>query len=214
MNADLKPTAAQRFRRYFATGLLVLAPIWATLYLVVLVVRIIGGFLSPLLRQLAESLYEGAAWLAVVRIAADVAAFIITVIFIAIVGYFVRKVIGKKLLDLVGRLLNRIPVIREVYDGVSKFLQMLFGEKAGFKRVVAVQFPNEQSWAIGFVTNSGTWALPNQATGEMLSVFVPTTPNPTSGFLLLCKPEQVTTLDLTIDEAVKLIISGGTLGKS
>jgi uncharacterized membrane protein len=156
-------------------------------------------------------LYPGEAWLAVVRIAADVAAFLVTVLIIAAVGTLVRKVVGQRLLKPMEYLLKRIPVIREIYDGVSKFLQMLFGDKAGFQRVVAVKFPSERSWTIGFVTNARPWAIPGTEKTSLLTVFIPTAPVPTQGFLILYEQDDIVPLEMTVDEALKLILSGGTL---
>ncbi len=202
-----------RFRRNFATGLLVLAPAFITIYLVTLVVHFLGGFISPFLRDAAIYLLGENQWPRLILLISDVVGFLITVVIIAFVGALVRRVVGKRLLGLVNRALSRIPVIREVYDGITKFLQLLFGDKSGFQHVVAVRFPNEHTWSIGFVTNSRDWPGEDGTLKLHHVVFVPHTPNASSGFTVFAQPEHTIRLDLTVDEALKIIISGGTLSE-
>lgn len=202
---------ATRFRRHFATGLLVLLPIWATVYIVVFVVQLLGGMLSPHIRTLLLNLFGTGYWTAVAPTVADVVAFIATVLLIALVGMTVGKVMGRRMLELLDALLARIPVIREVYGGVRKFTEILFGSKSGFQRVVAVRFPIERAWRIGFVTSEVEWRIPEDSETKYVSVFVPSTPNPTGGFLMFYAPEDIVALSYSVDEAVKLIVSGGTL---
>lgn len=202
---------AVRFRRHFVTGVLVLAPIWATVYIVLFVVRLLGGLLSPYMRSLLLELFGTGYWTAVAPTVADVVAFFVTVLLIALVGLTVGKVVGQRMLELLDALLGRIPVIREVYGGVRKFTEILFGSKSGFQRVVAVRFPIERAWRIGFVTSEVKWRIPEEGGDLYISVFVPSTPNPTGGFLMFYAAEDVVPLSYSVDEAIKLIVSGGTL---
>ena len=130
---------------------------------------------------------------------------------IALLGAAVSRVFGRRSFDALNAALGRIPVIREIYTGVRGFSEALFGDKTSFKRVVAVQYPNEYTWRIGFVTSAAEWRIPEGTGPPHLSVFVPVTPNATSGFLLLARADQVMPLSLSVDEAIKLIVSGGTL---
>ena len=215
MNGTPSPDAAlsraSRFRQNFVTGLLVLTPLWITGYIVVLVVRTLGGFLSPYLRAAAVRLLGEGHWPGLVTLSADVVGFLITVLLITLVGLAVGRVVGQRVVELVSALLGRIPVVREVYTGVRKFGSMLLGDKSNLKRVVAVRFPYERAWRIGFVTSERDWRFPEETGFAHVAVFVPGTPNPTSGFLIFYAPEDIIPLSLSVDEAVKLIVTGGTL---
>ena len=202
---------ASCLRRHFVTGLLALAPVWLTGYIVVLVVRALGGFLSPYLRLLAVRFFGEGHWPGLVTVAADIVGFLLTVLLVMLVGFAVGKVMGQRAVDIVNSLLGRIPVIRELYGGVRKFGEMLLGDKTNLKRVVAVRFPYERAWRIGFVTSEREWRFPEDANTVLTAVFVPGTPNPTSGFLVFYPPEDIIPLTLSVDEAIKLIVTGGTL---
>ncbi|MDD5087299.1 MAG: DUF502 domain-containing protein [bacterium] len=209
--APRKPSKAARFRRHFMTGLVILAPVWLTVYLVLLAVRLLGGLLSPLMRALASSLGGHSRYAPLMTSAADVVAFLLTVTLIAVVGFAVNRVMGRRLMDAFDALLRRIPFVREVYGGIRKVADVLFGDKTGFQRVVAVRFPTETAWSLGFVTSDYVWKIPEDTEQAHTVVFVPTTPNVTTGFLLLCKNGDFVPLSLTVDEAMKVIISVGTL---
>lgn len=206
-----KPSMAKQFRRHFVTGLMVLAPLWLTGYIVVTVVHRLGGYLSPYLRSAAERMFGEIQWPAVVTISADIVGFIFTIALVAFVGMAVGKVMGQRLVELVNSLLSRIPVVRELYTGVRKFGEILIGDKSNLKRVVAVRFPYDRAWRIGFVTNEKDWQFPENDGPAHTAVFIPGTPNPTAGFLVFYPPEEIMPLSMTVDEAVKLIVSGGTL---
>lgn len=211
MVTDVTPPRPGRFRRHFFTGLLVLAPLWLTIYIIVVVVRLLGGILSPYIRALAISILGHGPWERPVNIVSDLVAFVLTVLLITLIGFTVRKVVGQRLIGLLSLVIGRIPVIREIYNGVRKFLDVLFGDKSKFRQVVAVRFPTERAWSIGFVTSRMQINIPENSSTTHITVFVPKTPNPTNGYLLLCLPTDVVPLTLTVDEAIKLIVSGGTL---
>ena len=205
------PVRRGRFRRHFYTGLLVLAPIWLTVYVIIIVVKLIGGLLSPAVRAVAISLLGHGPWERPVIIISDIVAFVITVLLISLIGFAVRKVVGQRLVGLLDLFLGRIPVIREIYNGVRKFLDVMFGDKTKFRRVVAVRYPTDRTWSIGFVTSELEVSLPPESATTHVTVFVPKAPNPTSGYLMLCLPQDVISLPFTVDEAFKMIVSGGTL---
>jgi uncharacterized membrane protein len=164
--------------------------------------------LSPYVRLAAEAIFELEKMPKLVGILSDLVAFLLTVILIALIGVVVRRVVGKKLFEWLDRLLTHIPVVRDIYDGVRKFIQVFFGDQKKFKGVVAVRFPSHESLSVGFVTGEST-LIPDE--GKRIHVFVPTAPNPTSGFLYILRESEVIPLDMTVDEAVKLIISGGAI---
>ena len=204
----LKKSISSRFRRAFVTGLLVIAPLWLTIYVIILAVRLLGGVLSPYVRLAAEVVFELEKMPKLVGILSDLVAFLLTVILIALIGVIVRRVVGKKLFEWLDKLLNRIPVVREIYDSVRKFIDVFFGDQKKFKGVVAVRFPGQEILTIGFVTGESTM-VPNE--GKRIHLYLPTAPTPTSGFLYLVKESDCIPLDLTMDEALKLIISGGAI---
>lgn len=198
----------KKFRRAFATGLLMLAPIWLTGYIVLVIVRLLGGVLSPYIRYTALEILELEALPKSIELLTDVVAFVLTVILIALIGSIVQRVLGRRLFNMIDRILSRIPVVSDVYNAVRKLLEAFFGDKTGFRGVVATKFPNDTSWAIAFVTGESTML---EQKGKMVHVFLPTTPNPTSGYLLLVPESEVIKLDMTTDEAFKLIVSGGSI---
>jgi uncharacterized membrane protein len=209
--SGMAPSRTSRFRQHFVTGLLVLAPLWLTGYVVVLVVRYLGGYLSPYLREIAVRALGESHPAALVTVAADVVSFVVTVLLITLVGLAVGRVMGQRAVELLSALLSRIPVVREVYNGVRRFGAMLAGDKSNLRRVVAVRFPYEHAWRIGFVTSEREWPFPEENGDPHTAVFVPGTPNPTSGFLIFYPPQDVIPLSLSVDEALKLIVTGGTL---
>jgi len=196
-----------RFRRAFFTGLLVLAPLWLTSYIILLVIRLLGGMLSPVVLKVLESSFELDPESTAARYISDFTAFIATVILIALIGVIVNRVLGKRMLRLLDALLSRVPVVREIYDAVRKFIQVFFGEKSSFRGVVAVKYPNEQTYMIGFVTSESTIV----AGEKMLHVFVPLAPAPTQGLMFILSESSTVKLDISVDEAIKLIVSGGAI---
>lgn len=203
-----KLSRSSRFRRAFVTGLLVLAPVWLTGYILLLVVRLLGGVLSPYVRLAMEKLFDLDPESTFVVLAADLSAFVATVLLIALIGVIVNRVLGKRLLGFVDFLLSRIPVVRELYDAIRKFIQVFFGDKSSFRGVVAIKYPTESTLVIGFVTAEST-IIPEK--GKMLHVFVPLAPAPTQGLLFFVPEHETQQLDLTVDEAIKLIVSGGAI---
>lgn len=204
----MEVSRAKKFRRAFTTGLFVLAPVWLTAYIILLIVRLLGGVLSPYVRYIAVEVMKLDEGSKLVGALSDIVAFVVTVILITLFGFIVQRVLGQRLYSLIDRMLNRIPVVGDIYNAVRKLLEAFFGDKKSFRGVVATKFPNETSWAIGFVTAESTMIKSNE---RMLHVFVPTTPNPTSGFLFFVAEKETIMLDITTDEAFKLIISGGTI---
>ena len=202
-----KPSAAARFRRAFFTGLLVLAPLWLTGYILLIVVRLLGGMLSPLVQRVLETSLQLDPESAAVKFISDLTAFVATVLFIALIGVIVNRVVGKRLFKVLDLMLSRVPVVREIYDAVRKFIQVFFGDKSSFRGVVAVRYPSDQSYVIGFVTSESS--LVN---GErMLHVFVPLAPAPTQGILFILAESSTIRLNMTVDEAIKMIVSGGAI---
>lgn len=200
-----------RLQAYFLTGLLTLAPIW----LVFIVFKFVFGLLSdisqpviePLTEHLAEAYPMMFAWLAQdwVKIAIGVA---VTVAFILAIGFMTRRVIGQRLLIWIEALISKVPLANTVYGSARKLLDMLQTKPDGTQRVVLINFPHENMKSVGFVTR----ILQDEHTGEELAaVYVPTTPNPTSGYLEIVPVSQLIPTDWTADQAMSFIISGGAV---
>jgi len=200
-----------RLQAYFLTGLLTLAPIW----LVFIVFKFVFGLLSdisqpvivPLPDHLAQAYPVMFAWLAQdwVKIAIGVA---VTVAFILAIGFLTRRVIGQRLLIWIEALISKVPLANTVYGSARKLLDMLQTKPDGTQRVVLINFPHENMKSVGFVTR----ILQDEHTGEELAaVYVPTTPNPTSGYLEIVPVSQLTPTDWSADQAMSFIISGGAV---
>jgi uncharacterized membrane protein len=200
-----------RLQAYFLTGLLTLAPIW----LVFIVFKFVFGLLSdisqpvivPLTDHLAQAYPMMFAWLAQdwVKIAIGVA---VTVAFILAIGFMTRRVIGQRLLIWIEALISKVPLANTVYGSARKLLDMLQTKPDGTQRVVLINFPHENMKSVGFVTR----ILQDEHTGEELAaVYVPTTPNPTSGYLEIVPVSQLIPTDWSADQAMSFIISGGAV---
>lgn len=191
-------------RRYFIAGLLVLLPIWVTLLIIKFVVNLVDQSLSLLPRDYQPDYLFG------VHIPGLGIIFGITLVLLT--GMLVTNFIGTWFLALWEALLARIPLVRSIYMGVKQVLSTLFtpGGQA-FRKVVLVEYPRKDVWTMAFQTGTG-FVMPGDESGEdLVTVFVPTTPNPTAGFLLLVPRQQVVELKLSIDQALKYIISLGVV---
>ncbi|EQD38179.1 membrane protein containing DUF502 [mine drainage metagenome] len=196
-------------QRYLITGLLTIIPLWVTVA--------VFGFVLHLLAELGSPMVEGALG-GLRRFAPDLAgalthgwintvlALIATLLLLYFVGWLASRVLGRRLLAGFDALMVRIPMVRTIYDGTKKLTAMMQKKPSGTQRVVLVEFPHPGMRTIGFVTST----MREQETGrEMVAVFVPTTPNPTGGYLEIVPLDCVTPTDWTVDQAMAFIISGG-----
>ncbi|MBA2653922.1 MAG: DUF502 domain-containing protein [Gammaproteobacteria bacterium] len=191
-------------RRYFIAGLLVLLPIWATLLIIKFMVNLVDQSLSLLPKGLHPDVLLG------VHIPG--LGLIFTLAIVLLTGMLVTNFIGHWFLGLWEGLLARIPLVRSIYTAVKQVLNTLFtpgGES--FRKVLLIEYPRKDVWTIGFQTGAGITLPGSQAQGELVTVFVPTTPNPTAGFLLLVPKQQVVELKMSIDQALKYVISLGVV---
>ena len=138
--------------------------------------------------------------------------FILVFLVLVITGFFVRNLVGRKLVALGERIMSCIPFVSKVYRSVKKLVETIFsGAGKDFKRVVLVEYPRHGIYALAFVTGEATGEVQDKTARRCLNVFLPTTPNPTSGFYLLVPEEDVIPLDMTVEESFKLLMSGGIL---
>ena len=193
-----------KFRRFFLTGLLVTAPIIITIYVTWLVITFIDIKVANLLPEYLD--FRKALTYQVPGIGLLIVIFVITLI-----GAITPGLIGRNLLKLGEMILFRTPVIRTVYSSIKQILETVMSTNSkSFKEVVLVEYPRKDIWVIAFVTSSVKGEIDNKIKkSDLVSIFVPTTPNPTSGFLLFVEKKDLIYLDMPVEQAVKLVISGG-----
>ena len=203
-------------RNNFIAGLVVIAPIGLTIWLIWTVVGWVDGFVWPFVpdqyqptQLLNRSLgLEGEEQ---IRVNVRGVGVIIFLLFTILVGWIAKGFIGRSFLRWAEGLVMRMPVIRSIYNGVKQIAETVFAQsETSFEKACLIEYPRKGIWAIGFISapTKGEVVMKAEQT-EMLSVFVPTTPNPTSGFLLFFPKEDVKELDMTIEDAAKLVISAG-----
>ena len=140
--------------------------------------------------------------------------FILTIIFLYILGLIISNVIGKKMYKIFESLLSRIPVVNKIYKSIKQITATLsMPNSKAFQKVVLIEYPRKGVWAVGFATKENTGEMAEKTNKKLINVFVPTTPNPTSGFLLMFPIEDVIYLNMTFEEASKFIVSAGTSNK-
>ncbi|WP_298573650.1 DUF502 domain-containing protein [uncultured Luteimonas sp.] len=205
------PTPAQRLQRLFLTGLLTLLPIWLTWVVVkfvfVLLSDISRPWVGPVAAQVAAWFPDTLGWINAGSVLATMA-MAATLLLILMVGWLARRVVGQRLLSWLEALVQRIPLANIIYSSARKLLDILQTKPDGTQRVVLIDFPHDQMKSVGFVTR----VIREHGTGrELAAVYVPTTPNPTSGYLEIVPVEKITPTDWTVDQAMSFIISGGAV---
>jgi uncharacterized membrane protein len=194
-----KKSIALRLRNYFFTGVVVLIPIGFTLYL--------SKFLINFSTKLIPAGINPNNYLSFTIPGLEI---ILTIIFITIVGGLSLSFLGKKFLQIVDDLFRRIPILRTIYSAIGQMTESFTNQDGGKKSVVLVQYPRAGCWAVGFATKENKGEIKNKIKKDLINVFVPTTPNPTSGFLLMFPKDEIIFLDMTFEEASKFIVSAGT----
>jgi uncharacterized membrane protein len=194
----------QLIKRYFITGLL----IWVPLVITGWVLSLIVSTLDQSLRLLPTSIHPQT----LVGFAIPGAGAVLTLLMILLTGLLAANFIGQKLVVWWEKLLARIPVVNSVYNSVKQVSDTLFSPNGNaFRKALLVQYPRQGSWTVAFLTGAPGGDIVNHLEGEHVSVYVPTTPNPTSGFFLMMPVKDVVELDMTVDEALKYIISMGVV---
>jgi uncharacterized membrane protein len=194
-----KKSLALKLRNYFITGIVVLIPIGFTLYL--------SRFLINISTKLVPAGLNPNNYIPYAIPGIEI---LLTIIFITIVGGLSLSFLGKKVLQVVDNLFKRIPILRTIYSAIVQMTDSFRNQEGSKKSVVLVEYPRKGSWAVGFATKENKGELKDKTNKELINVFVPTTPNPTSGFLLMFPKEDVIYLDMGFEEASKFIVSAGT----
>lgn len=193
-----------RMKKYFITGLLVLVPLVITIW----VLKSLIGVMDQSLLLLPD------AWHPHALFGRDIPGLgaILTIAIVLTTGVVATNFFGRQLIHLWEKLLNRVPVVKSVYSSVKQVSDTLFSDSGNaFRKAVLVQYPRAGSWTIAFVTGTPGGDVGNHLKGEYVSIYVPTTPNPTSGFFLMMPKADVIELDMSVDEALKYIISMGVV---
>ena len=186
-------------RNYFITGVVVLIPIGFTLYLS----KILIGLSSKILPEnINPNSY--------LPYAIPGIEIIISILFITFVGGLSLSFFGKKILKLIDDLFKRIPLLRTIYSAISQMTETFSKKDNDKKSVVLVEYPRKGVWAVGFATRENTTEMATKTKQKLINVFIPTTPNPTSGFLLMFPIDDIIYLNMTFEEASKFIVSAGT----
>ena len=194
-----------RLRASFLTGLVVIAPVALTIWLIWTMIGWVDGVVLPLIPyDLTPQRYIGINLRGV--------GVVVFLVFTVLVGWAAKGLIGRTLIRLGESLVDRMPVVRSIYSGVKQIAETVFAQsERSFEVACLVQYPRKGVWALGFISAStkGEIASRPETGGNLVSVFLPTTPNPTSGFLLFMPREDVIELEMSVEDAAKLIISAG-----
>ncbi len=189
-------------KNYFLTGLLVILPIFITVYVILSLIRAMDAILKYIPAKYLPETY--------LQIHIPGLGLILVVILVFVVGLLTRNFIGRKIVQLGENIVDRIPLVRVLYAGVKQLLEPLFLQKTNaFKRVALIEYPRRGVHVIGFVTGESKGEVQSKTSKDMMNIFIPTTPNPTSGFYILIPEDEVVYLNMSVEDAFKLIISGG-----
>jgi uncharacterized membrane protein len=194
---------ARRFRNYFGTGLLVLVPISLTVFIILQLFQWIDGILRGAVFHLGINIGDKPI---------PGVGFVALIILITFVGVIARNYIGRQIIALGDKIVTRIPIINRVYITIQQISQAFLGEhREVFKKAVLFQYPRPGIYSIGFFTQDTKGIVQDNLEEDVVSVIVLTVPNPTSGFLVFVPKDQIIELDMPVEEALKLVISGGSI---
>ena len=199
MPDKIKKSMFIRLRNYFITGAIVLIPIGITIYLTLFIIRISSNFLP---KKINPNNY----------LPFDIPGIeiLITIILITLIGGLSLSFIGKKFLEIFNNVLKKIPILRTIYSAVGQLTESFTQSGDSKKGVVVLEYPRKGIWVVGFSTKDNKGEISKKTNEDLINVFVPTTPNPTSGFLLMVPKKDLIYLDMSFEEASKFIVSAGT----
>ncbi|WP_075520480.1 DUF502 domain-containing protein [Candidatus Pelagibacter communis] len=199
MSDKKKISILARLRNYFLAGIVVLVPIGFTLYLTIFLIKISSKLLP---NEINPNNY--------LPFSIPGLEILLSVIIIIIVGGISLSFFGKRIVSLINDIFKKIPILRTIYSAIGQMTQSFTSTGKDKKSVVLVEYPKKGSWAVGFATKENEGEISKKVNKQMINVFVPTTPNPTSGFLLMYPKDEVIYLDMSFEEASKFIVSAGT----
>jgi len=189
----------KRLRKLFITGILVLLPLAITVYILLTTFRLVDSLLGGFIRIVVGHPLPGLGVL-------------LSIGLVLMAGLIATNVLGKKMIDYFEHLVRRIPLVKSIYIAIKQIIDAFsLQTKNAFQRVALVQYPRQELYAIGFITGNGLMEVQDKTSQELINIFIPTTPNPTSGVLILVPKKDVIFLDMTVEDGLKLIISGGVV---
>ena len=194
-----KSTFLSRIRNYFIAGIVVLIPIGITIYLTIFIISISSKILPKEINPNHYLPYN-----------IPGLEIIISLFLITFIGWLSLSFLGKKLLEILNNVLKKIPILRTIYSAIGQMTATFTKNDNNKKNVVLVEYPRKGSWAVGFATKDNSGEISTKTNKKLVNVFVPTTPNPTSGFLLMFPKDELIYLDMSFEEASKFIVSAGT----
>lgn len=204
-----QPTRLQLLKRYLLTGVAFIAPLALTIFIFAYLFQLLHNWIGqPVVKLLPERLVapDGSAWIA------SLVGLIVLLVGILVVGAVVSTVLGKRLVDLSERLMLQLPLIRTVYAPAKQIVDFFVNPAAiQFGAVVLVRYPLPNSYAIGFITGKDVEPLVSATGKRVVNVFVPFTPTPVTGIMLVVPEDEVIPVDLTVEEALKMVVSGGVV---
>ena len=192
-------------RNYFFAGILVTAPIAITLYATWGFLKFLDHKITPLIPKIINPN-------SYLPLDVPGLGLVIAIIFFIIVGWFTRNFFGRLIVRTSEKVMRRVPVINSIYGAIKQIFETVMASQSdAFKEVVMFEYPRKGTWVLGFVTGQTKGEVKAMIKDDTVNVFVPTTPNPTSGFLLFLPKKDVTYMDMTVEEGIKMIVSGGIL---
>jgi uncharacterized membrane protein len=194
-----KASFINKLRNYFFTGVVVLIPIGITLYLTKFIIQV-SSKLIP--KEINPNHY--------LPFSIPGLEIVLSIFLITLVGGLSLSFLGKKILQLIDDLFKKIPFLRTIYTAIVQMTDSFTNKDSTKKSVVLVEYPRKGSWAVGFATKKNKSEISKKTNKSLINVFMPTTPNPTSGFLLMFPEDEIIYLDMTFEEASKFIVSAGT----
>ena len=198
-NKSIKRSIFAKLRNNFIAGVVVLIPIGITLYLTLFFIRISGKIIP---KEINPNNY--------LPFNIPGMEILVALIFITLIGWLSLSFLGKKFFELFNNILKKIPILRTIYSAIGQMTESLTKSDNKQKSVVLLEYPRKGVWAVGFATKKNEGIIENNVKQELVNVFVPTTPNPTSGFLLMIPKKDLIYLDVTFEQASKFIVSAGT----
>ena len=196
---NIKKSIFAKIRNNFIAGIVVLIPIGITLYLTLFIIRISGKIIP---KEINPNNY----------LPFDIPGveIIIALIIITLIGWLSLSFLGKKIFEFVNNVLKKIPILRTIYSAIGQMTESFTKSNDGQKSVVLLEYPRKGIWVVGFATKENDGIIKKKVNEDLVNVFVPTTPNPTSGFLLMVPKKDLIYLEVTFEQASKFIVSAGT----
>ena len=199
MSSKVKKSVFVRLRNYFITGAIVLIPIGITIYLTLFIIKISSSFLPKTINPNSYLPFD-----------VPGIEILITIILITLIGGLSLSFLGKKFLEFFNNILKRIPILRTIYSAVGQLTESFTKSDGAKKSVVVIEYPRKGIWVVGFATAENEGEISKKTNEKLVNIFVPTTPNPTSGFLLMVPKKDIIYLDMSFEDASRFIVSAGT----